>query len=58
MPNPDPFADPFIFTFLSLDHQQYILSSPDRLFRCITTLQCGETRGTQGAGIETRPTLR
>ena len=35
-----------------------ILSSIDRLFRCLTTLQCGLTRKTLEAGIETRPTLR
>ena len=32
-----------------------ILSSTDRLFRCITTLQCGQTRRTLEARIETRP---
>ena len=34
----------------------YILSSTDRLFRSIRTLQCGLTRRTLEAGIETRPT--
>ena len=29
-----------------------------RLYRCITTLQCGETRRMLEAGIETRSTLR
>ena len=33
-------------------------SSLDILFRCITTLQCGLTRKTLEAGIETHPTLR
>ena len=32
----------------------YILSSKDRLFRCITTLQCGKTRRTLEAGIDKR----
>ena len=36
----------------------YILSSADRLFRCIITLQCGLTRRTLQAEFETRPTLR
>ena len=36
----------------------YILSSTDRVFRCITTLQGGNTRRTLEAGIETRPTIR
>ena len=36
----------------------YILSSTDRLFRCITTLQCGKTRRTLLARIEIRPILR
>ena len=31
--------------------------STDRLFRCITTLQCGKTRRTLEAWIETRPTV-
>ena len=35
----------------------YILSSTDRLFRCIITLQCGYTRRTLEAGIETRKTF-
>ena len=35
----------------------YILSSTDRLFRSIRTLQCGKTHRTLEAGIETRPTL-
>ena len=34
------------------------MSSLDRLFRSITSLQCGKTRGTLEAGIETHPTLR
>ena len=34
------------------------MSCTDRLFRCITTLQRGETCRTLKAGIETRPTLR
>ena len=32
----------------------YIYSSADRLFRCIITLQCGQTRKILWAGIETR----
>ena len=36
----------------------YILSSTDRLFHSIRTLQCGLTRRTLEAGIETHPTLR
>ena len=36
----------------------YILSSTDRLFHSIRTLQCGKTCRTLEAGIETRPTLR
>ena len=35
----------------------YIQSSTDRLFRCITTPQCGQRRGTLEAGNETRLTL-
>ena len=35
----------------------YILSSTDRLFRSIRTLQCSKTRRTLEAGIETRPTF-
>ena len=35
-----------------------LLSSSDRLFHCITTLQCGQTCWSFEAGIETRPTLR
>ena len=35
-----------------------MLSSTDRLFHCITTLQCGYTRRALEAGIETHPTLR
>ena len=34
-----------------------ILSSTDRLFRCITTLQCGQTHRMLHAGIETGLTL-
>ena len=37
---------------------EHILSSTDRLFRSIRTLQCGLTRRTLEAGIETRPTLK
>ena len=36
----------------------YMLSSTDRLFRCIITLQCSQTRDTLQAGIETRLNLR
>ena len=36
----------------------YILSSTDRLFRSIRTLQCGQIHWTLEAGIETHPTLR
>ncbi len=35
---------------------ELILSSTDRLFRWITTLQCGETRGILGTGFETQLT--
>ena len=35
-----------------------ILSSTDRLFRCITTHQCGKTREMLQAGVETRLILR
>ena len=58
-----------IFTFLSSYQQQeekkkiyiyiyiYIFSSTDRLFCCITMLQCGQTYRMLQAGIETCPTL-
>ena len=36
----------------------YILSSTDRMFRCISTLQCGYTRETLQAGIKMRLNLR
>ena len=36
----------------------YILSSTERLVRCITTLQCSKIQSTAQAGIETRLTLR
>ena len=36
----------------------YILSSTDKLFRCMKTLQCGLARGIFLAGIETQLTLR
>ena len=36
----------------------YILSSKDRLFLCITSLQCDSTREMFQAGIETSLTLR
>ena len=36
----------------------YILSSTDRLFRCITTHQCGYTRKMLQTRIKTRLTLR
>ena len=45
---------PFLIQYIYI----YILSSTDRLFRYITTLRCGKTRRTLGAGIETCPTLR
>ena len=35
----------------------YILSSTDRLFCCLTTLQCGKTHKILPAGIEAHPTL-
>ena len=34
------------------------MASKDRLFRCITTLQCNEASETLQAGIAARPTLR
>ena len=36
----------------------YILSSTDRLFRSIRTLQCGEASRTLEAGIENHLSLR
>ena len=47
-----------LFNLLELYIYIYILSSRDRLFRSIRTLQCGLTRRTLEAGIETHPTLR
>ncbi len=47
-----PFPRVYIYIYI------YILSSTDRLFRSIRTLQCGQTRRTLEAGIETHPTLR
>ena len=35
-----------------------VFSFTDRLFRCITTLQCGKTLRTLEAVIETHPNLR
>ena len=36
---------------LLIECQILYVSSTDRLFRCITTLQCGETRETLQAGV-------
>ena len=47
-----------IITYIYIYIYKYILLSTDRLFRSITTLQCGETRRTFQGGIETCPTLR
>ena len=38
-------------------YKSYILSSTERLFCCITTHQCGETRELFEYGIENWPTL-
>ena len=44
--------DDYIYIYI------YILSSTDRLFHSIRTLQCGQTHRTLEAGIKIRPILR
>ena len=49
----------YICIYINIYHIYiYILSSTNRLFRCITTLQCSYTREMLQAGIETRLSLR
>ena len=59
--NKDTYVYAYIITILYIVNAHIILirilSSTDRLFRSITTLQCGKTHRTLEAGIKTRPTL-
>ena len=55
--SPGPLANTLTARPMSGDNI-YILPSTNRLFRCITTLPCGQTRKMLQVEIETRLTLR